>query len=830
MFSAYALLKRIAAIPFAATLLLASSASADQQILPGGCVIVPPKEGRPEGQCPLEHTDVDVDISGFIARVTLTQRFANPYKEPIEAVYTFPMSERSAVDTMLMKVGKRVIRGTIKEREEAQRIYEQARNAGKTASLLDQERPNIFTQSVANILPGENIEITISYVEYLKHEDGQYEFSFPMVVGPRYIPGQPLSGEPHPALPGSPLGTKAGPDRTDQVPDAGRVNAPITPEGTRAGHDISLRVRVDAGMPLQAIASALHEVDVKTNGNIAEVSLNAKDEIPNRDFVLTYSVAGNDIADAVLTHADAKGGFFTLVLQPPARVTPEMATPKEMIFVIDSSGSMGGFPIEKAKETMKLCIEAMNPNDTFNLVSFAGGIGYCFEKTVPNTPANRKAALEYLANLEGGGGTEMMAAIHAALGGAHDSERLRVVCFMTDGYIGNDMAILDAIQKNAKDARVFGFGIGNSVNRFLIEGMARAGRGAAEIVTLESDGDAAAKRFHERIHSPVLTDISVDFGGLGVAEVFPDPGAIPDLFSSTPLVLTGRYSAAGSGTITLRGQTADGPFERAIQVNLPTSQSDHDVLAPLWARQRIEWLMEQDWLGMQSGNANRDLKGDITKLGLEFGLMTQFTSFVAVEDRVVTEGGRTKTVEVPVEMPDGVSYEGIFGAAADESRVQLQSLGYAGAAVMPSPATPSKSSRGRDMNAQIGQAPATSPSPQRPEAESAPIAPGDSVQEGARMKDESDASSSKLDPALVNLASKLTNGRYADDKVTVENGILKVYVHLTEMSEDAIQQVKRAGATVISERRSNKMLLVRIRVELLEKLVALEGVTRITPV
>ncbi|HRK35915.1 MAG TPA: VIT domain-containing protein, partial [Candidatus Hydrogenedentes bacterium] len=223
MFSAYALLKRIAAIPFAATLLLASSASADQQILPGGCVIVPPKEGRPEGQCPLEHTDVDVDISGFIARVTLTQRFANPYKEPIEAVYTFPMSERSAVDTMLMKVGKRVIRGTIKEREEAQRIYEQARNAGKTASLLDQERPNIFTQSVANILPGENIEITISYVEYLKHEDGQYEFSFPMVVGPRYIPGQPLSGEPHPALPGSPLGTKAGPDRTDQVPDAGRV-------------------------------------------------------------------------------------------------------------------------------------------------------------------------------------------------------------------------------------------------------------------------------------------------------------------------------------------------------------------------------------------------------------------------------------------------------------------------------------------------------------------------------------------------------------------------------------------------------------------------------
>ena len=803
--------------------------------MPGGCVIVPPKDGKPGGQCPLEHTDVDVEVSGFIARVTLTQRFGNPFTEPIEAVYTFPMSDRAAVDTMLMKVGNRVIRGNIKEREEAQRIYQQARDAGKTASLLDQERPNIFTQSVANILPGDTIEITISYVEYLKYEDGEYEFSFPMVVGPRYIPGNVTSPRTD--------ARKAGPNATDQVPDAGRLNPPIAPEGTRAGHDIALKVHVDAGLPLQEIHSELHEIDVKTNGNVADVSLKDKTEVPNRDFVLKYKVSGQDIGDAVLTHAAAKGGFFSLVLQPPARVTPKQATPKEMIFVIDCSGSMMGFPIEKAKATMKQCIEGMNPNDTFNLVTFAGGLGYCFEHVVPNTPANQRKALEYLANLQGGGGTEMMPAIHAALGGPHDPERLRVVCMMTDGYIGNDMDILDAIQKNAKNSRVFSFGIGNSVNRFLIEGMAREGRGEAEVVSLESDGDAAAQRFHERIQSPVLTDITVDFGGLNVSEVFPDPGAIPDLFSAKPLILTGRYAGSGSGTITVRGETANGAFERKIDVNLPAAQPEHDVLASLWARKRIDWLMAQDWSGVQRGSANRDVKGDITKLGLEFGLMTQYTSFVAVEEKVVTEGGKPKTVEVPVEMPDGVSYEGIFGGEADK----LSALGYAqaaGSAASPTrlkaiaPASPAppvsmnapavpqlyRNAESTVMRADVKGVETESIRPHLGPAET-PVMPEISKDEKAENKVES----SKLDPGLVGLAGKLVNGNYSQGKVKVENGAIKVSVYLSDMSDAAIKAVKDAGATVISERRSGKMLLVNIRAEDLEKLAEVAAVTKIEP-
>ncbi len=330
----------------------------ERTIAPGGCVIIPDDQGNVVGECPLEHTDVDVEIAGFLARVTLTQRFANPYEDPIEAVYTFPMSEKAAVDTMVMKVGDRVIKGIIKERSEAERIYREARDAGKTASLLDQERPNIFTQSVANIMPGDAIEITISYVEYLKYEDGEYEFSFPMVVGPRYIPngGPAPMPEPNPVPFEEPLPGKPGvrpapiPYNGRYVPDANRITPPVTPKGTRAGHDISLTVDLNAGLPIRDIESVLHEVDVKSvSESEAVIRLKNQNEIPNRDFVLKYSVAGEGIEDAILTHTDARGGFVSLILQPPARLAPEAITSKEMIFVIDVSGSMRGFPLEKGE-------------------------------------------------------------------------------------------------------------------------------------------------------------------------------------------------------------------------------------------------------------------------------------------------------------------------------------------------------------------------------------------------------------------------------------------------------------------------------------------------
>lgn len=807
-------------------LLLLASLPSEAEVR-GGALDAFDKEGNPQGSCPLKHTDVHVEISGFIARVTLTQQFENPFDKPIEAIYTFPMSDRAAVDSMVMKVGDRVIKGIIKEREEARRIYQAARDAGKIASLLDQERPNIFTQSVANILPGDRIEITISYVEYLKYEEGQYEFSFPMVVGPRYIPGNPIPPGPGAIQPDVETGLKPGPPSTDQVPDASRITPPVTPPGTRAGHDISLAVRVDAGVAIRDIKSELHEVDVERPvDSQAVVRLKQQNEIPNRDFVLKYDVAGETIGDAILTHAGAKGGFFTLILQPPDRVAPNEVTPKEMMFVIDCSGSMRGFPIEKAKKAMRLCIEGMNPNDTFNLVSFAGGVGYCFQRSVPNTPDNRKTALDYLDKLEGSGGTEMMAAVHAALGGQNDPERLRVVCFMTDGFVGNDMAILDAIQKNAKTARVFSFGIGNGVNRFLIEGMARNGRGAAEVVTLESDADAAAKRFHERIQSPILTDIAVDFGGLPIGDVYPDPKALPDLFAARPLMLTGRFKDAANGTITVRGKTAAGPFERSVTVSLPKEEAAHDVLATLWARERVDTLMNQDWLGIQQGQPNADIKQDIIQLGLEFALVTQYTSFVAVEEKVVTEGGKPKTVQVPVEMTDGVSYEGVFG----EEVVQYNAAaGMAGYPILGSLMRPKAGARLGRRGAVVGSAGGPLLAEAITAHRLAQAAPHSSRALAKLPKDEDKKGHPKLDPSLWDLRSKVVNGNYQEGNVKVVDGWVEVFVLLTDLSTDNLKALRKLGVKVVSQAASSKTVLARIRVEDLVKVAELAFVSKIEP-
>ncbi len=618
----------------------------------GALQVVHPEKGI-VGECPLKHTDVKAEVSGFLARVVVTQQFENPFKDKIEAVYTFPLPQNAAVDDMTMRVGGRTVRGRIKPREEARAIYDAARAAGNVTSLLDQERPNIFTQSVANIMPGEKIDITISYVETLKYEEGTYEFVFPMVVGPRYIPGHPT-------------GKQAGgwsPDTT-QVPDASRITPPVAPKGTRAGHDISLEIALDAGVPIESIKSTLHEVEVeKLTGHSAFVRLKSGAVIPNKDFILRYDVSGRRIEDAIITHSSGRGGFFTMILQPPDRVTAEDVTPKELVFVIDTSGSMSGFPIEKAKESMKHALDGLYPQDTFNLITFAGDTHVLFPEPVPATPENLRKAQEFLASRSGGGGTEMMKAIRTALDPSDSQQHIRIVCFMTDGYVGNDMEIISEIQKHP-NARIFSFGIGSSVNRFLLDKMAEHGRGEVEYVSLQDDGSAAAKRFHERVRSPLLTDISVNWGGLRAGEVYPT--RIPDLFSAKPVVLYGRYTGGGRGVIKLKGKMAGRDIVRDIPVELPQTEPRHDVIATLWARARIDDLMSQDYAGVQQGNPVEHVKKQITDLGLEFRLMTQFTSFVAVEEMIVTDGGEPRRVEVPVEMPEGVSHEGVFGEKDSE--------------------------------------------------------------------------------------------------------------------------------------------------------------------
>src|SRR4051812_15281198 len=343
---------RISLLVLALTCIAAQALAATEQTekrgLPGGELKILGKQGV-AGTCPLKHTDVKADVAGFVARVTVKQSFQNPSKDKIEAVYVFPLPDDSAVDRMVMTVGDRKIVGQVKKREEARKIYDNAVAAGQVASLLDQERPNVFTQSVANIEPGAAVDIEIAYTQTLKYEDGLFEFSFPMVVGPRYMPGQP-SGS---------IGTGTAPD-TNQVPDASRVSPPVTPQGTRAGHDISFSMHIDAGMEIHSWDSATHAIEVKVTKSgsprgvgagaqtvpyAMDVTLKNQESIPNKDFVFRYGTAGAEVQDALLTHKDERGSFFTLILQPPKKVLRKDVVGRELIFVLDTSGSMQGFPI-----------------------------------------------------------------------------------------------------------------------------------------------------------------------------------------------------------------------------------------------------------------------------------------------------------------------------------------------------------------------------------------------------------------------------------------------------------------------------------------------------
>ncbi len=807
------------------------------QPTPGSLEVIN-EEGEVVGMCPLKHTDVRTEISGFVARVEVTQQFHNPYDEKIEAVYTFPLSQNAAVDDMLMKVGDREIRGEIKRREEARRIYEAAKRAGHVASLLDQERPNIFTQSVANIMPGENVDITIRYVEVLKYEDGWFEFSFPTVVGPRYIPGKPTSAQPEvppqlegqvvePDVPegqGEPQGTGWSPD-TDQVPDASRITPLVTAPETRAGHDISISVQIDAGAEIRELESKLHEIITERDGETAHVRLKEKDTLPNKDFILRYTTASDEIEDAVLVHASDLGRFFTLILQPPERVRPEQITPKEMVFVLDTSGSMRGEPIETAKQTMFHCLDNLNPKDTFNLITFAGATHIMFEKPVTASEENISNAQDFLEGLEGRGGTEMMKAIRAALEPSDSQDHLRIVCFMTDGFVGNDMAIIDEIQRHP-NARIFSFGIGQSVNRFLLDNMAKAGRGEVDFVTLDTPGEEVAERFYERLRNPVLTDIEIDWGELPVTEVYPE--RILDLFSAKPVVIYGQSRQAARGEITLRGKVAGRPFERAIFVNLPGHEPDHEVLGALWARQKIEHLMNQDWQGIQRGQPRTEIKEEIVDLGLKFRLVTQFTSFVAVEWMVITEGGEAVTVPVPVEMPEGVTYEGVFGRES----LKAQGGGYGGYA-------PRQPAAGLTLGAPSmpGAGPAGPAGPRGVVAEEAAFDLGDwvtALEEKMTPEEKREFRlKTRLAEELHGLAQKVAqegqDGNLTIGNVEVKEGLVKVAIWLADDSEENLAKLKELGLQIMGQAKSVRMVIGKLPVDKLEEAALLDFVRLVEP-
>ncbi len=596
------------------------------------------KVGNAVIDVPLEHTDVRIGVDGHLADATVVQRFKNPYASKIEAVYLFPLPTGAAVTDMTITVGARTIHGTIQERGKAQQTYVAARKQGLVAALLTQERPNLFTQSIANLEPSATIEVTLRYAQRLDYDSGGYTLAFPMVAGPRYVPAPPKATK----------GPKDPKDPKDAT-TAAAVQPVTLPVGLRSSHDISLQVELDAGVAIESLASSSHQLAIeRPSTSRATIRLAAGDMIPNKDFILTYQVAGTAPKLVVLAHRDGGTGSFMLVAQPPETAAPAQVTPRELVFVLDTSSSMRGAPLAKAKELIRRILWTLRADDTYQIVRFADRSSSLGPAMIANKPKNIELTLDWLGKLDAAGGTEVVEGVAAALALPHDPLRLRLVVFISDGYVGNEDEILATVGKHVGTARLFSFGVGSAVNRFLLEEMATVGRGAVQVVRPDEDTQAAVSRFERRVGAPLLSDITLDWGTLAVADV--TPHAVPDLFAGQPLVVTGHYGRAASGTLRVHGKQAGRDVTFDVPVSLPDVDSRRPAIGALWARHRIGEL-SRALLRKPDPAADNE----ILALSLEHHLLSQSTAFVAVDDSRVTKGASAaKRVVVPVEVPDSV--------------------------------------------------------------------------------------------------------------------------------------------------------------------------------
>ncbi|WP_373536403.1 VIT domain-containing protein [Microcoleus sp.] len=602
---------------------------------------------------PLKKTEVKAKIAGNISRVEVVQKFENPFPESLEAVYVFPLPDEAAVDDMEIKIGDRIIKGDIKRRDEALEIYQKARQEGRTAGLLEQERSNIFTQSLANIKPGEKIEVTIRYTESLKFVGGDYEFVFPTVVGPRYV------------------------SRNTTDPD--RINPPVLTPGTRSGHDIAVEVEIDAGVAIGDVRSTSHQITTDRSANIVRVKLADSDTIPNKDLILRYRVAGENTRATVLTQSDQRGGHFATYLIPALNYKTNEIVPKDVVFLMDTSGSQQGEPLAKSKELMRRFIQGLNPKDTFTIIDFANTAKALSTTPLANTEANRQMAIKYIDALQANGGTELLNGIQTVMKfPATKTGTLRSIVLITDGYIGNENEVLAQVQQSLKPGnRLYSFGVGSSVNRFLLNRLAEVGRGTSQVVRQDEASAPAAEKFFRQINNPVLTNIQVSWEGMGEKpEIYPI--APPDLFTSQPLVLFGKKSDRINGQLRIRGTQAGGKvYEQVLPVNfaresgrqrestsVAASVTDfgNPAVAQLWGRSRIKGLMNQMF-----GGETKSLVEAVTNTALTYHLLSEYTALVAVSEEVRVEpDGSRRRVQVPVELPQGVNYGGIFDAEKDE--------------------------------------------------------------------------------------------------------------------------------------------------------------------
>ncbi len=583
---------------------------------------------------PLKSTQVKASVSGVIAQVTVEQTYANTGKVPLEAIYVFPASTRAAVHGMEMRIGQRVIKAKIQEKEQAKATFQKAKTENKTASLLEQQRPNVFQMSVANIMPGDEVQVTLHYSEKLAATDRVYEFMFPTVVGPRYS------------------NKNAGAETW--------VKNPYLAEKTETTATFALQMEVLAGMPLQSLASPSHQASkiAFVGRDRANVTLPASEEAGNRDFVLRYQLADQQVASGLLLHKDATENFFLLNVQPPARVKPEHIPLRDYCFIVDVSGSMSGFPLDTAKTLMRDLLSGLRETDTFNVLLFASSSATLSEKPLPATAGNIREAVNFLGKQGGFGGTELISALERALALPRAAGVSRSIVLVTDGFVDIEKKAFTLVKEKLNEANLFAFGIGSSVNRWLIEGLAHAGQGEPFVVLEPGEAAAKAKQFREYISAPVLTNIEVRYDGFATNAM--QPLKVPDVFADRPIEIIGKWTGEPTGRITLTGRSGTAPYTAVFDVAAEAAKGTNNAaLRPLWAREKVESLMEAAPISRENNEENRE----IATLGLTYNLLTEFTSFVAVDDTpreiLAQVQEQLQTVQQPLPLPQGVSNQAV---------------------------------------------------------------------------------------------------------------------------------------------------------------------------
>ncbi len=586
-------------------------------------------QGNPEvDRLPLKDTRVEINVSGVIADVKVLQTYRNEGSRPINASYVFPASTRAAVYAMRMRIGDQVIVAKIKEREKAKQDFDKAMQEGKSASLLEQNRPNVFSMSLANVMPGDQIEIELRYTELLVPTDGVYEMVFPTVVGPRYS-SQPES-------------TAAQKDLWVKTPYLHQENKPTS--------ELHITARVSAGVPIRELSCASHSIVPQYQSpSIARFTLDDTDPYQgDRDFIMRYRLAGDQIASGLMLYQGEDENFFLYMAQPPQRVTTSDIPPREYIFVVDVSGSMEGFPLNISKRLLQDLIGQLRPTDLFNVVLFAGDSAALSEKSLPADKQNISEAIRLIEQQRGNGGTELLAAIKKAMSIPRQENISRSVVLITDGYISGEEGVFDYIRDHLTESNIFAFGIGAAVNRYLIEGVAKAGMGEPFIVTGEAEAPEIADKFRQYIQTPLLTDIQVRAIGFDIYDVH--PVHLPDLFAQRPVILFGKWRGPVSGSFEMQGKTGQGDYLTSLDVAGVEPDEGHRALRYLWARSRVAELSDYG-----SGSVDAERISEITALGLKYSLLTQYTSFIAVLEEVRNTQGPAKDVDQPLPLPLGVT-------------------------------------------------------------------------------------------------------------------------------------------------------------------------------